>query len=140
MIQEKYDVSSIKQLSSVALELLSLSDNRIFALHGDLGVGKTTLVKQFCTHLQVVDSVSSPTFSLVNEYINIDGFKIFHFDLYRVNDISELIKMGVDTYFHSGEYCFIEWPAIVEPLLFNSDYNNIKIVATDNKRELYLLE
>ena len=140
MIQEKYDISSIKQLSSVALELLSLSDNRIFALHGDLGAGKTTLVKQFCTHLKVVDSVSSPTFSLVNEYINIDGVKIFHFDLYRVNDISELIKMGVDTYFHSGEYCFIEWPAIVEPLLFNSYYNNIKIVATDNKRELYLLE
>jgi tRNA threonylcarbamoyladenosine biosynthesis protein TsaE len=140
MIQEKYDVSSIKQLSSVALELLSLSDNRIFALHGDLGAGKTTLVKQFCTHLQVVDSVSSPTFSLVNEYINIDGVKIFHFDLYRVNDISELIKMGVDTYFNSGEYCFIEWPAIVEPLLLNSYYNNIKIVATDNKRELYLLE
>tara|TARA_B100001250_G_scaffold414239_1_gene451476 strand:+ start:2268 stop:2690 length:423 start_codon:yes stop_codon:yes gene_type:complete len=140
MIRKKYDVSSIKQLSSFALELLSLSDNRIFALHGDLGAGKTTLVKQFCAHLKVVDSVSSPTFSLVNEYINIDGVKIFHFDLYRVNDISELIKIGVDTYFNSGEYCFIEWPVIVEPLLFNSYYNNIKIVATDNKRELYLLE
>lgn len=140
MIQKKYDVKSIKQLSAVALELLSLSDNRIFALNGDLGAGKTTLVKQFCKHLKVVDSISSPTFSLVNEYLNVDKNKIFHFDLYRVDDVSELIKMGIDTYFNSGHYCFIEWPELVEPLLLNSQYTSIKIVATDNKRELYLLD
>ena len=140
MIQKKYDVKSIKQLSAVALELLSLSDNRIFALNGDLGAGKTTLVKQFCKHLKVVDSISSPTFSLVNEYLNVDKNKIFHFDLYRVDDVSELIKMGIDTYLNSGRYCFIEWPELVEPLLLNSQYASIKIVATDNKRELYLLD
>ena len=140
MIQKKYDVKSISQLSAVALELLSLSDNRIFGLNGGLGAGKTTLVKQFCKHLKVVDSVSSPTFSLVNEYVNVDENKIFHFDLYRVDDVSELIKMGFDTYLNSGHYCFIEWPNLVEPLLLNSHYTSIKIVDADNKRELYLLD
>tara|TARA_B100000902_G_scaffold308518_1_gene297692 strand:+ start:358 stop:780 length:423 start_codon:yes stop_codon:yes gene_type:complete len=140
MMQKKYDVKSISQLSAVALELLSLSDNRIFALNGGLGAGKTTLVKQFCKHLKVVDSVSSPTFSLVNEYVNVDENKIFHFDLYRVDDVSELIKMGIDTYLNSGHYCFIEWPNLVKPLLLNSNYTNIKIVEADNKRELYLLD
>ena len=140
MIQKKYDVKSISQLSAVALKLLRLSDNRIFALNGGLGAGKTTLVKQFCKHLKVVDSVSSPTFSLVNEYVNVDENKIFHFDLYRVDDVSELIKMGIDTYLNSGHYCFIEWPNLVKPLLLNSNYTNIKIVEADNKRELYLLD
>ena len=139
MIKEQYNISSIQQLSSVALELLSLSDNRIFVLHGDLGVGKTTLVKQFCHHLQVVDNVSSPTFSLVNEYISLDENRIFHFDLYRVDNVSELIKMGIDTYLNSGDYCFFEWPTLVEPFLLGN-YTSIKIIANSDKRELYLLE
>ena len=139
MIQKKYDVSSIDQLSSVALELLSLTDNRIFAINGDLGAGKTTLVKQFCSHLHVIDSISSPTFSIVNEYIQSSGSEIFHFDLYRINDVSELVKMGIDTYINSGHFCFIEWPEIIKPLLI-SDYTNINIELTGCKRELYLFE
>tara|TARA_B100001113_G_C20645160_1_gene420953 strand:- start:80 stop:499 length:420 start_codon:yes stop_codon:yes gene_type:complete len=139
MIQKKYDVSSINQLSSVALELLSLTDNRIFAINGDLGAGKTTLVKQFCSHLHVIDSISSPTFSIVNEYIQSSGSKIFHFDLYRINDVSELVKMGIDTYINSGHFCFIEWPEIIKPLL-NSDYTNINMELKGYKRELYLFE
>ena len=139
MISKKYNISSIEKLSSVALELLTLSDNRIFALYGEMGVGKTTLVKQFCYHLKIVDSVSSPTFSLVNEYINCDGNKIFHFDLYRIDNVDELIKIGIDSYLNSGNYCFIEWPNLLEPLL-KENYTVIKMMEDINKRELYLLE
>ena len=139
MISKKYNISSIEKLSSVALELLTLSDNRIFALYGEMGVGKTTLVKQFCYHLKIVDSVSSPTFSLVNEYINCDGNTIFHFDLYRVDNVDELIKIGIDSYLNSGNYCFIGWPNLLEPLL-KENYTAIKMMEDINKRELYLLE
>jgi len=139
MIAKKYDISSIEKLSSVALELLTLSDNRIFVLYGEMGVGKTTLVKQVCYHLKIVDSVSSPTFSIVNEYVNCDGNTIFHFDLYRVDNIDELIKIGIDSYLNSGNYCFIEWPNLLEPLLTGS-YTAIKMLEDTNKRELYLLE
>ena len=139
MISKKYNISSIEKLSSVALELLTLSDNRIFALYGEMGVGKTTLVKQFCYHLKIVDSVSSPTFSLVNEYMNCDGNTIFHFDLYRVDNVDELIKIGIDSYLNSGNYCFIEWPNLLEPFL-KENYTVIKMMEDINKRELYLLE
>ena len=139
MIKNKYDISSIEKLSSVALELLKLSHNRIFAIHGELGVGKTTLVKQLCHHLDIVDSVSSPTFSIVNEYMDTNGEKIFHFDLYRVNDVNELNQLGIDIYIDSGRYCFIEWPALVEPLILDN-CTVIKMIKNTNKRELLLLE
>ena len=139
MSGKKYDISSIETLSSVALQLLTLSDNRIFVLYGEMGVGKTTLVKQFCYHLKIIDSVSSPTFSLVNEYINCDGNKIFHFDLYRLDNVDELIKIGIDSYLNSGNYCFIEWPNLIGPFL-TENYTAIKIMEDANKRELYLLE
>ena len=97
MTQKYYDISTLEQVSSIALELLSLSDNRIFVLYGDLGVGKTTLIKYMCYHLKVVDSVSSPTFSIVNEYFSMNNEKCFHFDLYRLNNIEECLKLGLDT-------------------------------------------
>ena len=139
MIKKKYDINSLDKLSSVALELLSLSDNRIFALYGEMGVGKTTLVKYMCYHLKVFDSISSPTFSIVNEYVNSDRNRLFHFDFYRLNKIEEIQALGVDTYFNSGNYCFIEWPELIESLLPNK-HQIIEIKHLTDKRQLFLLE
>ena len=134
-----YDISSLDKMDSVALELLRLSDNRIFALHGDVGVGKTTLVKYVCNHLQVVDAVSSPTFSIINEYLTQDELKLFHFDLYRLKDVNELEKLGIDIYINSGHYCFIEWPVLVEPFL-PEKHHVIRITKNTNNRKLVVLK
>ena len=139
MTIHQYDISSLDKLSSVALKLLSLSDNRIFVLYGDLGVGKTTLVKNMCGHLKVIDSISSPTFSIVNEYITLDNENIFHFDFYRLTKKEEIEQLGLDVYFSSGSYCFIEWPKLVESFL-PFDFHSIKIQESLNSRELFLLK
>ena len=136
---EKYDISNLDDLSSVALKLLSLSDNRIFVIDGDLGAGKTTLVKHMCSHLQIIDAVSSPTFSIVNEYVNSNGDKCFHFDFYRLKNIKEAIMLGLDAYFASDCYCFIEWPDLITSLL-PLDYHHIKIKEINNTRQLLLLK
>ena len=118
-----FDISNFKKLSLVSSELLRLQDNRIFAIEGDLGSGKTTLVKYICFQLNVVDSVSSPTFPIVNEYICSNKMKYYHFDLYRIDNINELFSLGFEDYISSGSYCFIEWPNIALPyfcLLYTS--------------------
>ena len=139
MIKKVYDISSLDKLSSVALELLRLSDNRIFALYGAMGVGKTTLVNYLCNHLKVIDAISSPTFSIVNQYMNYEKEKIFHFDLYRIQNIKQLEKMGIDTYLNSNNYCFIEWPEFLESFLLDN-CTIIKIKKNTHNRELSLLE
>lgn len=139
MINKKYDISSLDQLSSVALELLTWSDNRIFAIYGDMGVGKTTLIKYMCDHLKVCDPVSSPTFSVINEYLDVAGDKVFHFDLYRLKNLEEADKLGLDTYFSSGKICFLEWPNIVSSIL-PQQHHVIKMQEKNNKRQLFLLK
>ena len=119
---KKYDISSLRKISIISKELLKLLDNRIFIIYGDLGAGKTTLVKSFCENLKVVDSVSSPTFPIINEYINVMNEKIFHFDFYRLNNLEECEKLGLDYYFESGSYCFIEWPQIITSILPNNHH------------------
>ena len=136
---KKYNISKLEDLSSVALELLSLSDNRIFAIEGDLGAGKTTLVKYMCNHLNIVDPVSSPTFSIVNEYLDASGSKCFHFDFYRLKNIQEAVMLGTDIYFDSGFYCFIEWPNLIKSLL-PLNYHHISIKEENNFRQLLLLK
>jgi len=136
---KNYNISTLDKLSSVALELLTLTDNRIFALYGGLGVGKTTLVKYMCNHLKVVDSVSSPTFSIVNEYVNDNNNQIFHFDFYRLDNIKDVRKIGFDTYLESNAYCFIEWPNLIESWL-PTNHHVIKIEEIQDKRELLVLK
>lgn len=91
--------------------------HRVFALHGDLGAGKTTLIKAFCQELGVQDGTSSPSFAIVNEYRAASGDPVYHFDLYRLKDGVELDAIGFTEYVDSGHYCFIEWPELAGELL-----------------------
>ncbi|MCX6266419.1 MAG: tRNA (adenosine(37)-N6)-threonylcarbamoyltransferase complex ATPase subunit type 1 TsaE [Bacteroidetes bacterium] len=90
---------------------------RIFAFYGSMGVGKTTFIKSICQVLGVRDIVQSPTFSIINEYKTTEGDSIFHFDFYRIRNISEVFDIGYEDYLYSGNYCFIEWPELIQPLL-----------------------
>ncbi len=87
------------------------------AFRGDLGAGKTTLIKNMCNLLGVIDNVSSPTFSIVNEYESGEELKVFHFDFYRLESEEEAFDLGIEDYFYSGNLCLIEWPSKIESLL-----------------------
>lgn len=101
----------------ISQKILEISKNvRIFAFHGELGAGKTTLIKYLCRELGVEETVSSPTFSLVQEYVSAEG-SVYHFDFYRINSEIEAYDIGVEEYFDSGSYCFIEWPEKIPTLL-----------------------
>ena len=99
------------------LILQSHAERRVFALHGDLGAGKTTLIKALCEALGVADATSSPSFAIVNEYRMADQRPVYHFDLYRLRDARELLDIGFEEYLDSGAYCFIEWPELADELL-----------------------
>ncbi|MPR32466.1 tRNA (adenosine(37)-N6)-threonylcarbamoyltransferase complex ATPase subunit type 1 TsaE [Salmonirosea aquatica] len=109
--------SDLTQLDAVAQQLLQLGGSvPVWLLHGDMGAGKTTLIKQLCERLGVRGTVQSPTFSIVNEYDAGKNGLIYHFDFYRIKNESEAYDLGADEYLDSGAYCFIEWPEKIESL------------------------
>jgi tRNA threonylcarbamoyladenosine biosynthesis protein TsaE len=119
MKQRVWTVTGPEELGAVAGELLEFTGPlRVFLLHGDLGAGKTTFVKNCCLHLGVADNVNSPTFSIVQEYHADSGHAVFHFDLYRIKNQAELFDLGFENYLDSGEYCFIEWPEKAKGLFY----------------------
>lgn len=99
------------------LLLQGFPERRVFALHGELGAGKTTLIKGFCEALGVKDHTSSPSFAIVNEYRSAENVPVYHFDLFRLRDQRELLDIGFEEYLDSGAYCFIEWPELAGELL-----------------------
>ncbi len=104
-------------LSKVSQQLIDFAGElNVWLFVGDLGAGKTTLIKQICKQLGVEDEVSSPTFSIINEYL-VESKPLYHFDFYRLNSSDEAMQIGVIEYFDSGNYCFIEWPQKVEQIL-----------------------
>ncbi len=106
------------QLDAVAAEINSaLANENIIAFYGEMGAGKTTLITALCKQLGVTDRVSSPTFSIVNEYQTINKETIYHFDFYRINSEEEALDLGYENYFYSGDKCFIEWPEKIENLM-----------------------
>lgn len=95
----------------------SMGQNTVFAFYGKMGAGKTTFIKAVCEQLGVDDTVTSPTFAIVNEYEAAQGRPIYHFDFYRIKKVSEAYDMGCEEYFYSGHPCFIEWPELIEEVL-----------------------
>ncbi|HEY5690918.1 MAG TPA: tRNA (adenosine(37)-N6)-threonylcarbamoyltransferase complex ATPase subunit type 1 TsaE [Cyclobacteriaceae bacterium] len=118
---------SITDLTDVAKEMMAVSEGvKVWLFEGEMGSGKTTLIKVICTILGIKDETSSPTFSIINEYRGKDETSIFHFDFYRLMKEAEAYDMGVEEYFDSGSYCFVEWPEKVESL-FPLHYLKIRI-------------
>jgi len=116
MFSEK--ISSVEGLKNVAENLIKqFPDHRIFALYGKMGAGKTTFIQAICNYLGSDDNVTSPTFAIINEYKTENLSSIFHFDFYRIENLEEAYDLGYEDYLYSGNYCFIEWPEMIESLL-----------------------
>lgn len=110
-------VNDLTELDAAAAQLIQhFKDNRVFLFYGNMGAGKTTFVNAICKELGVIDSTSSPTFSIVNEYHSSIG-TIYHFDFYRLKTEEEALDLGYEEYFYSGNYCFVEWPEKIPNLL-----------------------
>ena len=111
-------INSLTDLQEAAKKFLQqFGDERIFAFYGKMGAGKTTFIKALCRELGSTDPITSPTFALVNEYTTAKNERIFHFDFYRVKTLEEAMDIGFDDYIYSENYCFMEWPELVEALL-----------------------
>ena len=121
---------TLKNIQSVAKKIWQqFQGKKVFAFHGYLGAGKTTLIHALCEARQVSSPVGSPTFSIINEYISPDG-KIFHIDLYRLKDEEEAIRAGVEDCLYSGEICLVEWPERAAGI-FSSDTIHLFIDTVD---------
>lgn len=130
MYSEK--VSSIKSLGRAAQKLIGeFPEQRVFAFYGKMGAGKTTFIQAICRELGTPDNVTSPTFALINEYKTETGDSVFHFDFYRIKDLEEAFDLGYEDYFYSGNYCLIEWPEKIEPLL-PQNVVEVKIEVQEN--------
>lgn len=111
-------INNIEELADASTQLINAFPNStFFAFYGEMGAGKTTFIKQFCKTLGVKGTVSSPTYSIVNQYDLANGKKIFHFDFYRIKNINEAFDMGFEEYFYSNNYCLVEWPEKIAELL-----------------------
>ena len=120
------------ELVSVNALLDMFTGRRVFAFYGQMGAGKTTFIKYICEQMGVEDVVNSPTFAIVNVYQCAED-TIYHFDCYRLKNLQEAMDLGAEEYLYSGQYCFIEWPDIIDPLL-PQDYVSVRIEVLDDER------
>jgi tRNA threonylcarbamoyladenosine biosynthesis protein TsaE len=129
------DISDINQLPEAAKKLLNYCGNeKVLLFDAEMGSGKTTFIKSLCKELNSYDVITSPTYSIVNEYQTKNGYSIFHFDLYRLKSTQELFEMGFEDYLTSNNYILIEWPELAMPFL--DEYVKINILQTNNIRYL----
>ena len=136
MTKLKLDISDISVHKEVAKQLIEFAkEQRVFLFDAPMGAGKTTFIKSLCQYLNVTDTMSSPTYSIVNEYNTNSKTKLYHFDLYRIKSSEELFEIGFEDYLLSGHYLFIEWPELALPFL--DSYVKISIKIENNNRYLY---
>ena len=130
----KYNIiANESQLPEVAQKLLAAHpQERVFGFFGEMGTGKTTLIKEICRFLGVEGDMTSPTFAIVNEYWTRDGEPLYRFDFYRVDEPGDATRIGFQDYLYSGNYCFIEWTEKVESLL-NGEYTPVYIERIDDE-------
>ncbi|WP_266364945.1 tRNA (adenosine(37)-N6)-threonylcarbamoyltransferase complex ATPase subunit type 1 TsaE [Tellurirhabdus rosea] len=127
-------VPSLNDLDEAARKLLEAGRNHaVWLFEGEMGAGKTTLIKSLCRQMGVQNVVQSPTFSIVNEYVTKTGEPVYHFDCYRLRNEQEALDIGIEEYFDSGDTCFVEWPERVAGLL-PPDAWTVRIRAEDEKR------
>lgn len=125
---------SISELNAIAKEIIATTKSKVLLFYGEMGAGKTTLIKEICKELGIEDVASSPTFSLVNEYHTANDDIVYHFDFYRIEDENEAYDIGIEDYFDSDAWCFIEWPQNIENLLpLESTEIHISILENGNR-------
>jgi tRNA threonylcarbamoyladenosine biosynthesis protein TsaE len=125
---------SLTEINEVAAQILAQNPKKVILFNGEMGAGKTTFIKSLSKLLGVNDTMSSPTFSLVNEYQTIQNQKVFHFDVYRIKSEDEALDMGIEEYLYSGNWCFIEWSEKI-PNLIPEEHSliTIKMLANGNR-------
>jgi tRNA threonylcarbamoyladenosine biosynthesis protein TsaE len=132
------DLNELSSVASKIITFIEAHDSYICLFNGQMGAGKTTLIKAICSELGVVDNVSSPTFAIVNEYLTEKKQSIYHFDFYRLKSEKEAYDMGVEEYFEAGNLCFLEWASQI-PSLIPPNHISIDIsVLPDNQRLIKL--
>jgi tRNA threonylcarbamoyladenosine biosynthesis protein TsaE len=130
-------IENLPALKDAARQLLEIfTHERVFAFYGAMGAGKTTFIKALCLELGSEDTITSPSFALINEYSTQKGEIIYHFDFYRIKKLEEAYDLGYEDYIYSGNYCFIEWPEMIEALL-PEGIVQVKISEADNGERIF---
>ena len=131
-------IRNLSEIKIVAKQFIDRIDNeKVFAFYGSMGAGKTTFIKAVCEELGVQETITSPTFAIINEYKDGEGNSIYHFDFYRINKLEEAFDFGYEDYFYSGNLCFIEWPELVESLL---PENTVKVYIAETENGTRTIE
>jgi len=129
----------ISHLAEMASQIIDFSEDcRIIVFEGELGAGKTTIIKSICDQLGVIDNVSSPTFSIINQYMGNNDSVIYHFDFFRIKSVEEALDIGSNEYLYSGDLCVIEWASKVGPLI-PENHVSVGIEVMENKMRVLQL-
>lgn len=133
-------INSLDEMGKAAQEFVAAMDDRkVFAFYGKMGAGKTTFIKAVCEELGVEDVINSPTFAIVNEYVDGKGEPVYHFDFYRIKKEQEVLDIGYEDYVYSGHVCFMEWPELIENLLPDDAVKVTIEEETDGSRKVSIL-